>query len=55
MNDIAGGGSLDRASSLAATPLGRIETVSGGGAETRLIPSPLDADSTRGIPKAAMI
>ena len=42
MNDFVGGASLERAASLAATPLGRIETVAGGGAETRLNPQLLE-------------
>ena len=42
MNDIVGGTSFERTASLATTPLGRIETVSGGGAETRLNPQLLE-------------
>ena len=42
MNDIVGSGSFEKTASLAATPLGRIESVSGGGAETRLNPQLLE-------------
>jgi DNA helicase HerA-like ATPase len=54
MNDIAGGGALDKASSLSSTPLGRIETVSGGGAETRLNPQLLELMARDGDPAVAM-
>ena len=51
MNDIIGGSSFEKTASLAATPLGRIERVTGGDAEVRLNPQLLelmarDADST---------
>ena len=54
MNDIAGGSALERATSLAATPLGRIETVSGGGAETRLNPQLLELMARDVDPAVAM-
>ena len=51
MNDITAGSSFEKAASLAASPLGRIERVSGSDAEVRLNPQLLelmsrDADST---------
>ncbi len=38
MNDMIGGRAFEQVVSLGSTPLGRIETVAGGGAETRLEP-----------------
>ncbi|KRB85083.1 ATPase [Sphingomonas sp. Root710] len=51
MNDIVGGTSFEKAAGLAATPLGRIERITGGDAEVRLNPQLLelmarDGDST---------
>jgi len=54
MNDFVGGAALEKSASLAATPLGRIETVSGGGAETRLNPQLLELMARDADPAVAM-
>jgi DNA helicase HerA-like ATPase len=54
MNDIVGGGSFEKAASLASTPLGRIEAVTGGGAETRLNPQLLELMARDADPAVAM-
>jgi DNA helicase HerA-like ATPase len=42
MNDFAGGIAFEKATGLACTPFGRIETVTGGGAESRLSPQMIE-------------
>jgi DNA helicase HerA-like ATPase len=54
MIELIGGATSDKAASLAATPLGRIENVSGGGAETRLNPQLLELMARDGDPAVAM-
>jgi len=54
MNDFATSTSFEQAAGLAVTPLGRIESVSGGEAETRLNPQLLDLISKDGDAGVAM-
>jgi len=54
MNDIVGSAALENATSLSASPLGRIETVSGRGGETRLDPKILELISRDADPAIAM-